>query len=328
MLTIERYILYIFISILGMTFHSCSFDDSSIETSNSIKIDSTLIFAKAEALQHELFKDTIDLERVQSLIDKGTDLDLVIPYDYKFYQSRWKENSLMDAIFGQNRSERRNFTALQATLFIERSNSFEAMMLLLKNGANPNIVTRDSIRCLDRVVQRSLKRKYIDSLLEYGADPSLLNLSFAYIDIKTIDRFIKLGADPKTIDINHFIYENHFAKFQKGSWRGNFDYIMKFDIDAQKTNPEEINGAYENYNKYALNCLLDKGLNLNQRVKTYKGEYWLEWAITSSHNNALIKHLIDRGARKCSEGLNPYDLAVKEGLKQSTIDYIEKKIGR
>ena len=328
MLKTERYILFIFISVLGLTFHSCGFDDRSIDTTSSPKIDSTLIFAKAEALQRELFKDTIDLERVQSLIDKGTDLDLPVPYDYKYYQSRWKENSLMDAIFGRNRSERRNFTALQATLFIERANCFEAMMLLLKAGADPNIITRDSIRCLDRVVQRSMKTQYIDSLLEYGADPALFNLSFAYIDIRTIDRFIKLGADPKTIDINHFIYENHFAKFQKGSWRGNFDHIMKYDIDAQKTTPHEINGAYEDYNKYALKRLLDKGLDLNQRVKTYKGEYWLQWAITSSGNNALIKYLIDRGARKCEEGVNPYDLAVKEGLKQSTIDYIEKHVGK
>ena len=327
MLNIRFYRFQFLFCISCIAFTSCKTGNSSNNANQMISADSLKRIEQSTQLQRLLFQDTIPLDSIQAHVDMGTDLNIAIPFNDDYYLSRWDENNLLYRFWGTNHHDRLELTSLQAALFMERGNMEDAVLILLKGGADPNIITSDSIRCLDRIIYQEMDERLLDTLMAYGADPKLVNLSFAWNKLKIIDRFIKLGADPKSININAFFDDSPFNGFTYGSWRRDFNHVMRYDINPQLAKPNDLCGFYNEFNRYAVDRLIEKGLDLNAPIKDLREEYWLDWVL-NEYNEAFTKYLIKKGAHTCRNGKTAYELALENEASKSLLDLIEEQIGK
>lgn len=319
--------LHFVIYILSLLFIavSCNVNRSESSTEN---IENQCDITLARKLQDVIMHDTINIDSLRLHLDNGADPNCVVRLEYEYYKSRFPSGSMFDQLFGIYKTKVLDLTALHA-LFHEwyKVNNEEALYALLKAGADPNIITKDSILCINQAMGWNTKFYIFDSLIAYGADPSLINLENAGTHFAAIDYLINLGANPKTIGLGGFVYRRATERVNSWAWRRKFDRIMEYDIDPQKTDPQDISEGWDTFNTYALDRLLEKGLDLNKpialREYRIKDGYWLQWALDRSHNKGITKYIIQKGAIKCKEGVDPYELAKENKMPEEILELLK-----
>lgn len=312
---------------------SCSNDDSSEKafrtaqkTSQAVPIDSTEILFKARGLRDHLFADVINIDSIQWYVDNGTDLNLHLPHQYNYTNGFGREGGLLHTITQSTHTVHLEMTALQTLLFNLNKNYEKALMVLLLAGADPNpeLIGDEDRSPLDYAMIENLDYWVFDSLISYGADVRTLNLGYARDDLKRIKHFLKLGANAKTINLNDFIESGPFTSNK--DWKINFDNVMRYDVNPQTVWPHQVVHHNLSVNEYALDKLLAKGLDFNKSITSGSDSFWLDIAVSQTHNNHLTIYLLKHGARKCKDHL--YAFAEKNGFNQEVLDLIEKKIGK
>lgn len=292
------------------------------------QIDSTKIYYMARGLHNHLFADTINIDSVQWYIDQGTGLDVHIGHDYEYTTGLGRKGGLLHNLTGKTRDIHLEMTALQTVLFEDNINKKEAILLLLKSGANtnPKLITKDDLTPLNLAMKKRSDYWVYDSLIAYGADVTVLDLGITVNEFDRVQYFLSLGANPQTINLNYFIESDGYPF--NSNWKNEFEQLMKLDVNPQCVLPSSLVKHLEGLNTYAIDLLVAKGLDFNKAIGDGLDTYWLERSIVFSNNSDLIIYLLEHGATKCSEKFNVYETALEHGFNQEVLDLIEEKIGR
>lgn len=323
----------------GLLFIICSCDNkstatqSSHNTQNSITttpVDSAVLRIEATLLRDLLFADVINLDSVQIHIDNGTDLNFPIKYEFEYEVSPFRDGSLFHALTRSTHREQYEMNSLQSLLTKRNKNYKEALMMLLRAGADPNgnIKTDDDISCLEQALKDDFDLWIIDSLMAYGADPSKVNLALAGDDLKMIDFFVKKGADPATININSFVEDFRLVHPRNRGWKVKFEKVLAYNINPQVISPWKIAPNGPRINSFVLDKLVEKGLDFNKPAIGLHEEYWLRWTLEKNGRKTLAIYLLEHGATKCHPIKSAYEIAESRGYDQELLDLIEAKLGK
>ncbi len=308
--------------------------------SASVAMDSTM-FYNAKTLHNLLLSDTIKLDSVKILCNDKKCLDIPVEFSRSTRHGVGRSGGLLHTITSLMTSRSTfQLTSIQAALLSDAHNKSEALSLLLQSGADPNVISSDSLTSLDWANKYDLKQAVCDTLIQYGANPKAVDLKYCQTDLKKIDFFVKLGANPKTISWSSFLDLSfrYRKENRRGQWKTKLYTVLDYGINPQRINQFEILmfvRSNHDFDPKIMEKLLSKGLDLNKPLEFElkksaqdKYEYWLDYVIDNHYSEELLVFLIENGAKKTRNNYSIYEHASVHRYSEKTMKLIESKFGK
>ena len=207
--------------------------------------------------------------------------------------------AIIDHAADVNASNNKNWTPLM--IACANSNS-DAINVLLKAGADPNIADSDGYICLHVAVIRACNKEVIQIIIDHGADVNAtdknsittLMIACQMANADAINILLNAGADPMLSDINGATWIHHAV--ETGCSKEVLQAIIDHGADVNAANMQNwtaLMTACAKSNADAINVLLKAGADPN--IANVNGETCLYCAVRGACNREVLQVIIDHG---------------------------------
>jgi hypothetical protein len=285
-------------------------------------------------LVDQCFHGKISIQSIDEFLEKGGKLNAWVDYTYVYERRRWGADVPIIEWFVADKTVTEQIqyriNPFSALLYSEMPDKkkLDLSVYMLAHGANAWVripAEKDSLSALEYLFLEEGNNKpsaytmaLMDTLVVHGAKPSRMNLSVLGDNFNLINRMLKAGAKPTTLDLVRLFNDVDLAAFNDT----NFAAIFKYNLDYSELDPSMLM-ATNDKPELILAPMIKNGFNVN--TEYYKG-FMLDAAIRYRHIEA-VKLLVENGADRCRDNVNPYDYALEndELTTPQIRDYLETK---
>ena len=255
-------------------------------------------------LMAAVWKGNVDAIKV--LLNAGADLKDCDTCLHRAIRSRCSKEILQRVISHGADVNAKNEHGVAALRLTCQTGNEDAIIELLRAGADPNIVDEAGETCLHTAIRGKCSRKHLEALITHGADVNATNennetalrLAYQMEDEHAINELLKAGADSNIVNEEGETCL-HTAIRSKCS-RKHLEALITHGADVNATNENSetaIQLAYQMEDEHAIYKLLKAGADVN--IVNEAGETCLHTAIRSNclyYLQALITHGADVNA--------------------------------
>ena len=213
-----------------------------------------------------------------------------------------KEMFQMIIDYGPNMNAKNNGSLTAVLIACLRGNT-EAMNVLLKAGADPNIANADGDTCLHVAVRQDRSKAVLQAITDHGADVNATNkykrtalmIACKMGNADAMDVLLNAGSDHKIADVNGATWIHHALT---GNCKKEIlQTIIKHGADVNATNKNNKTAlmiAFRTRNVDAVKVLLDAGANPN--IADANGNTCLLNAVSLGCSKEVLQETFDHGS--------------------------------